>query len=344
MNSPLPAASIAARVTLTLLIATSVLVLLNKAKSGSVSAPQEQPAAKAKPIERKPTRRLFENRIPEHLPIKVKIKREKEKKFRGLENDNWARDMELEVKNVGEKPIYFLLFVLEVPEAKISISHQAFTIMYGRMELADLNNRPNAEDVPIKPGETKVLTIEDVEVRGWDEARARGLVPRIHGVRVVFQDLSFGDGTGFFGGTGAPRPKRNSEPNGTSCLPPIDGYGGSGIARVIGDSNNDVEDPRNSLMPAFSSRHLFYAIVTSKTLPVRNRRRQRPTVIASTLPAVMEGSNRLIRTKQMVTVISVALLGGLSQPHATSRATAISGKLHSSTVTITVIPTIANAT
>lgn len=95
-------------------------------------------------------------------------------------------------------------------------------------------------------------------------------------------------------------------------------------------------------MPAFSSRHLFSAQRTLETLSLRNR--QRPTVIASTLPAVMEGSNRLIQTKQTVTVISAALLGGLSQPHATSRVIAISGKLNSSTVTITVIPTIANAT
>jgi hypothetical protein len=159
---------------------------------------------------------MFENRVPEHLPIKVKIKREKEKKFRDLDNENWARDLELEVKNVGEKPIYELFFQLDVPEAKIANSYQSFSIVYGRVELWDLRNRPNTEDVPIMPGETKVLTIEDGGVRGWDEARARGLVPpRIHGVRLVFQGLMFGDGTGFEGGTGALRPKRDSEPNGT---------------------------------------------------------------------------------------------------------------------------------
>lgn len=241
MISSLPSASIVARITLTLLIATSVLVLLNKAKSGSVSAPQEQPVSKTKPIERKPTRRMFENRIPEHLPIKVKIKREKEKEFRDLENDNWARDLELEVKNVGEKPIYFLWFALEVPEAKIATSHQSFSIMYGRMELADLNNGATVEDLPIMPGETKVLTIEDVGIRGWDEARSRVLVPRIHGVRVIIQYLSFGDGTGFFGTTGAPRPKVEKGPNGTACLPPRDDYGGLPKALTV-DSISEVDN------------------------------------------------------------------------------------------------------
>jgi hypothetical protein len=150
---------------------------------------------------------MFENCVPEHLPIKVKIKREKEKEFRDLDNENWARDLELEVKNVGEKPIYFLWFALEVPEAKVATSHQSFSIMYGRIELADLNNQPTVEDPPIMPGETKVLTVEDTELRGWDAARSHGLVPRIHGAKLIIQYLSFGDGTGFFGTTGAPRSK-----------------------------------------------------------------------------------------------------------------------------------------
>ena len=253
------------RLTFALLLLVSALVLLNPANSGSISGPQEnkgpqeKPGSKTNPIERKPSRRLFENRIPEHLPIKVKIKLEKEKKFRDLENDNWARELELEVKNIGDKPIYFLWFHLLVPEAKIADSYQGFTIMYGRMELADLKNRPTADDVPINPGETKVLTIEDVGVRGWDQARSEGLVPRIHGVRLILQYLSFGDGTGFFGKTGTPRPKPNGESNSTACLPPTDRYGGSALVRVIGDGISDIEDRRTSryagiVTPAFFSR------------------------------------------------------------------------------------------
>lgn len=109
------------------------------------------------------------------------------------------------MKNIGEKPIYYLVFALGVPDAKIANNYQTFVIAYGRVELSDLNNRPTPDDNPIRPGETKVLKIEDVGVRGWDEARAAGLVPRrIRGAKLVFQDLKFGDGTGFEGGTGSP--------------------------------------------------------------------------------------------------------------------------------------------
>jgi hypothetical protein len=190
----------------------------------------------------------------------VKIKREKEKKFRDLENDNWPGDLELEVKNIGDKPIYFLWFVIEIPEAKVNGSHQVFSIVYGRFELADLNNRPNADDLPIRPGETKVLAIEEMSIRGWPEQIARGFVTaRIHGVRLQFQNMSFGDGTGFFGGTGAPRPKPNGEPNSTACVPPADRYGGSALARVIGDGINDLEGVKNSTYAGIFRPALFFA-------------------------------------------------------------------------------------
>jgi uncharacterized ubiquitin-like protein YukD len=48
--------------------------------------------------------REIDNQIPKHLPIKVTIKNlEKVKK---LDNEEWMRDLEIEIKNTGEKPIY----------------------------------------------------------------------------------------------------------------------------------------------------------------------------------------------------------------------------------------------
>jgi hypothetical protein len=52
--------------------------------------------------------RQLEDAIPKHVPIKVKIKAEKEKAFKDLHNEKWLRDLEIEVTNTGTKPIYFL--------------------------------------------------------------------------------------------------------------------------------------------------------------------------------------------------------------------------------------------
>jgi hypothetical protein len=169
-----------------------------------------------------PNFRLLENRISEKVPIKVKIRQEKEKSFRDLANENWASDLEIEVKNTGDKPIYYLFFHLHVPEAKIQDSYQSFALVYGRVALSKWEERPTPEDVPIKPGETAILKIEENQLRGWDQARRLGLVQkRIHGVRLLFQDLSFGDGTGFDGGAPWPRPGKNEQ---TSYLWPPNAY------------------------------------------------------------------------------------------------------------------------
>src|SRR2546423_609332 len=50
--------------------------------------------------------RQLENLIPKHVPLDVKLTKEKEKAFKDLKNENWARDFELEITNTGEKPIY----------------------------------------------------------------------------------------------------------------------------------------------------------------------------------------------------------------------------------------------
>lgn len=63
--------------------------------------------------------RVLEDTIPKHLPIKVKLKKEKEKAFKDAKNEKWLRDFELEVTNTGDKPIYFLHLSIELPEITI---------------------------------------------------------------------------------------------------------------------------------------------------------------------------------------------------------------------------------
>src|SRR5829696_571795 len=54
--------------------------------------------------------RQLEDLIPKHVPIKIKIKKEKEAGFKDLKNEKWAREFELDVTNTGTKPIYSLYF------------------------------------------------------------------------------------------------------------------------------------------------------------------------------------------------------------------------------------------
>lgn len=207
-----PTLATTARILFSLSVIALALFLLSQGRFGPATADVAGAAKRLQAVPAPEKMRLFENRISQNLPIRVKIKREKEKRFRDVDNENWARELELEVKNTGDKPIYFLFLHLDVPEAKIRDSYQSFAIVYGRVALSKWEERPTPEDVSIKPGETIVLKIEESQLRGWDQARGHGAVPkRIHGTRLSLDQLSFGDGTGFEGGAPWPRQPNPSQ-------------------------------------------------------------------------------------------------------------------------------------
>lgn len=55
--------------------------------------------------------RVIENLVPKHVPIKIRIKEDKERALKDLNNDKWTSDFELVVTNTSDKPIYLLEFV-----------------------------------------------------------------------------------------------------------------------------------------------------------------------------------------------------------------------------------------
>src|SRR5690348_5628513 len=94
--------------------------------------------------------RELEDLIPKHVPIKIKIKKEKEAGFKDLKNEQWAREFELEVTNTGTKPIYSLYFHVWTEVKGRSGSRVMFPLYYGRDELGDIANKAEPTDVPKK--------------------------------------------------------------------------------------------------------------------------------------------------------------------------------------------------
>lgn len=157
--------------------------------------------------------REFEDKIPKHLPIKVKLKPEKEKAFKDLKNEKWVRDFELEVTNTGAKPIYFFAILLEVPEL-ISESGRrlGYPLIYGRHELASFTAKLLSEDIPLEPGRSYTFKLPDRWVKGLEAMQTRVKKPILKQVQIRFQVINFGDGTGFMGmdGVSVPQPKNSS--------------------------------------------------------------------------------------------------------------------------------------
>jgi hypothetical protein len=132
----------------------------------------------------------LEDKIPAHLPIKVKVK--------NLNSKKWAHDLELEVTNTSDKPIYFLLLYINLPDVKSSEGHNiGFRLEYGRMELIEFTTPVEFNDVPIQPRGVHVFKISKPFAEGWDYLREKENKREPKRVRLIFQLLNFGDGTGY---------------------------------------------------------------------------------------------------------------------------------------------------
>jgi hypothetical protein len=142
---------------------------------------------------------------PKHVPIKIKVKTEKERAFKDLQNVHWLRDLEIEVTNIGDKPIYFLLIVLEMGDIKAADGTQVgYPLHYG--QLTSFKERPKPEDVPIWPGETFIFKLPESYVSGFERGSREANKPTPTKVRVLFQRVNFGDGTGYQNSSGSPFP------------------------------------------------------------------------------------------------------------------------------------------
>jgi hypothetical protein len=151
--------------------------------------------------------RIFENKIPAHIPIKIKIKKEKEQSFKDLKNEKWLREFELEVTNTGDKPIYYLEIVMDTGvKFDGSGPEIVFPLRYGRAELGDIVTKATSDDVPIKPGDTIILTTR--QATAWEIGIRENRWPEATKFKAEIQMLSFGDGTGYWGTELYPPPGR----------------------------------------------------------------------------------------------------------------------------------------
>ncbi|HEX8282123.1 MAG TPA: hypothetical protein VF588_02160 [Pyrinomonadaceae bacterium] len=188
------------------------------------------------------------DKIPKHLPIKVKVKRPE--KLKDAKNEDWLDDVEIEVTNTGTKPIYFLSIDLDMPDVLGENGlNYGFGYKYGRGALVAWEEPVLPDDVPLQPGETVTLSPHAKLIEGWKILRGKGRVTNPKRLDFVFQLINYGDGTGFMGRSGTPMPiKRQRSSNAPSA-----GGGAGNFARAA-----DTADPppKTFMDSACTPRHL----------------------------------------------------------------------------------------
>lgn len=165
--------------------------------------------------------RVLENTIPRHLPIQIRLRKEKEQSFKDMKNEKWIREFELEVKNTGDRPIYYLYLALKFPETNIHEGQDLiYPLVYGRSEIGDIKTHATKEDTPINPGGTYIFKIHPSQVGAWEKSVKEEGRPQPHKAVLFFQILSFGDGTGYAGTDGERLPRSVSSPDLGRCQDP----------------------------------------------------------------------------------------------------------------------------
>ena len=158
------------------------------------------------------TKRSFESKLPAYVPLKIQIKKETEDKALDPNNKDWFRDIEIEITNTSDKPIYFLHLNLQladlVPDRPNAIT--VFFLSYGRGEFIEQNTKPIREDIPIEPKATHTFVISDVQRNGYEHWRARNNGKDALQLQILMNHLSYGDGTGFTSLGALPFPFKNN--------------------------------------------------------------------------------------------------------------------------------------
>lgn len=178
---------------ITLGVVLSLLfVLLSSIETASSQDPQPSSQDPQREIELVPPgqEKKLHMMVRPQIPLKFKVK--------NLNSKKWAHDLEVEVTNTSERPIYFFHFFISLPEIKgLAGNTYAFWMHYGRGKLVDFSTPLEKDDLPLLPGEKYTFKLAEGIAKGWDYMREKEGRPEPTRIVIQFQSINFGDGTGY---------------------------------------------------------------------------------------------------------------------------------------------------
>lgn len=115
---------------------------------------------------------------------------------KNLQSETWHKNLEIEVKNVSDKPIYFILAYLIFPDERVPHGESAISLTYGAPENIEIERLSDPQDQHLDPGEAHKFTIPESLKKGLG-VKNKKFPAEMKNLVIRFAIISFGDGTGF---------------------------------------------------------------------------------------------------------------------------------------------------
>jgi hypothetical protein len=136
-----------------------------------------------------PRERTFKNREFKDIPLAVT-------KVSKLQSDTWYKDLEIEVKNISNKPIYFILAYLDFPDIpEPGDDVYGIALEFGKRGNIDYTRDADPLDPHLNPGDKFTFTIPE-KLRTGLRAQHEDTPELMKKLELHISVVSFGDGTG----------------------------------------------------------------------------------------------------------------------------------------------------
>ena len=137
--------------------------------------------------------RTFKLREFKNMPVRVWG-------VKNLQSKSWPNRLEIEIENTSNKRIYYICSYLMFPDVPVPNGVFGAKLEFGNIENHDIARQAMPEDDYLAPGESISLVIGELYRKGL--LAKQGLNPEhFNKTEFEFSTISFGDGTGFEGGT-----------------------------------------------------------------------------------------------------------------------------------------------
>lgn len=136
--------------------------------------------------------RKFNNKEFRDMPVRVR-------KVKNLQSETWPKDLEIEIENVSNRPIYFVNAALIFPDDPAPNGASGILLQYGNVKNLDIRRIAEAEDEHLDPGKTVTLVVSNMYKKGL-LAKQKRTPNNLKRLDFSLDIVNFGDGTGFVAG------------------------------------------------------------------------------------------------------------------------------------------------